>query len=234
MKEPIMSKHYAILISLCVGFALLFFGLNSAQANLIDNPGAELGLTGWSVDESDATAGTGPRIVSTMSYTQTTGDVTPNSGSYFFSFAGDATNATDDEGNTIFMSQTDTTGLSAPTLVLSGYFQTETLNPSDKAEAVLSVWDNTVPSAGSPLATMSSGPLTSTNLEWTPFEVELPINSLGALSWLVELQGTADSLRYTNVFFDDVKLDAVPIPSTLLLFGTAIFALLGIRKRFKG
>ena len=71
------------------------------------------------------------------------------------------------------------------------------------------------------MAWASSGALTSENLEWLPFAVEVDA-VCGAAYWRVDLYGTVFDGYYVNTFYDDVQLVALPVP------GAALLGLLGL------
>lgn len=202
-------------ILLALSLALLF--IPCAQASLLVNGDAETGdLTGWYTELSGATAGQSDIIASVLEQQQSQGLVEQFAGDYFFTFANQPTGSTGGSGDTILMYQTGMNGLDASQLRLTGMFQTETWNSaSDEALIRLSVLD----ASGNTLASAATASLVSPNLEWKPFEVSLDLSPLSdAAAWKVELFGTVNSGTYTNVFYDNVELQAVPEPSTLAIW----------------
>ncbi len=197
----------AFLLSVVVAaFALLVNGSALAGPSLLTNGNAEAGdLTGWVTSD--------PQIGAVTSQSQSTGTVLPYEGKFFFSYALSAARASaSDPAATIGMYQIGTAGLGASMLQLTGWVQTEGRQIADTAEAILAVYDAT----DTLLASASSGILTTANLEWQPFSVELSDLS-GAAYWRVDLRGTVNDGTYANAFFDDVRLAAIPAPGAVLL-----------------
>lgn len=166
---------------------------------------------------------------------QSTGTVQEYGPDYFFTFANEATGSAVGSGDTIFMYQTGTSGLGAPLLRLSGWLQTETYqNVADTATIKLSVLDPTDVEVGS----VTTGPLSSQNLTWEPFMLDLKLTGLsGFAKWRVDLSGTVNSTTYTNTFYDDLSLQAIPEPASLIIW--SLLAAVGItvgcwRRRRKG
>ena len=193
-----------------------------ASADLMTNGGAESGdLTGWTVDLSSATSGNTNIIAATTQQLQSGPTVFPYSGSYFFTFANEATAAAANSGITISMSQTGSSGLGYPILTLQGWVQTE---GADDGEAVLTFYGD----AGetSVLGTGNTGVLNS-HLAWSPFSISATTPG-GVDHWKVTLLGTVNASTYANVFYDDVQL--VPVPGAVLL-GILGLSAVGVKLR---
>jgi hypothetical protein len=196
---------------------LLTLGITGiSKANLLTNGDAEEGdLTGWTTDY--------PGIIGAV---ESQGHIVyPFEGEYFFSFA----TASANPDPTIWMYQYGSlSGIDVP-LVLSGWVQTGTWNDfSDVGIATLAIYD-----AGfNPLAIAYIDDLITPNSEWVFFDICLEIPA-GASYWVVKLDGTVSPDSYANVFWDDVQLNPVPEPSTMLLLAAGLLGIAGFgRKKF--
>ena len=184
-----------------------------AGPSILINGDAESGnLTGWTTVNT--------QIGAVTSQAQSSGTVTPYEGEYLFSFAlAAARPSSGSPPATIGMYQTGVAGLGADSFSLTGWVQTESQSSlSDVAEVRLSFYDATYALLGS----VSSGPLTTSNLEWQSFAVD-SAGVAGAAYWRVDLLGTVNAGTYTNVFFDNLQMvatsAAVPAPGAVLLVG---------------
>lgn len=159
----------------------------AAEDQLLVNGDAETGdLTGWTAVPPRAPISADDLVV------QTLGPVTALGGTYFFSFA-DAP-----QSGTVSLIQGGTL-LDAPAqLCLSGSYQTEF---QDRAEAILRLRSD----VGLVVAEATSGPLTGSDLAWTPFIVGVEVPP-AAVSWEVELRGTRFTSTFINVFYDNLSL----------------------------
>jgi hypothetical protein len=177
------------------------------EATLLVNGGAELGsLAGWTLTPADAPTG------SVTSRSQTTGTVLPFEGDRFFTFANAA------HPGPIVLSQSGTSGLDAPRLVLEGAFQTEF---GDLGEVVLSILD----ASASVLNSISTRLITSPNLTWRQLPELVLAVPAGAASWNVELRGFLDFGSFVNVHYDAIELSpdcCVPEAGALLLLASAL------------
>lgn len=200
MKNALKSYHVFVAFVVLVGIVPL-----RVNADLFDHD------SGWVIND--------PQIAAVANQKQATGFVYPQEGTSFFSFA--ALPVRDSAGDppvTIGMYQTGAFHLDGHGLRLSGWVQTENRNGLwDTGEAVVSVYD----ADDTLLAWASSGALTSENLEWLPFAVEVDA-VCGTAYWRVDLYGTVFDGYYVNTFYDDVQLVALPVP------GAALLGLLGL------
>jgi hypothetical protein len=199
-------------------------GSPAGADELLVNGDAETGdLTGWTAS--------GVQIAAVTAQGQQEGTVTPQEGTYFFTFA--VTQGTFEE-----LVQSGTDSLPAGTTVtLSGWVQTEDKSADDFGIATIQILD-----AGSQVIASTSSPaLTTGNLVWQPFQVQLVVPQ-GAVSWKVVLSGTRVFGTFINVFYDAVSLDrqlTAPVPAlspTGLSFAAAILLLCGlavIRKQLR-
>ncbi len=178
-----------------VFFALLCLVQSSVFGDLLINGNAESSnFTGWTLSGDNI-----HQCVPTRK--QATGWVYPAQGDYFFSFARYA-------GSYAMMSQTGLIDNNVKSLALGGFFQGEY---SDYGVAGVTIYDQ----AGVELLTENTGNLTTENLSWETFQIEvvLPENSY---SWEVTLEGFLYYGKYVNVFYDDVYLiPEVVIPINL-------------------
>ena len=78
------------------------------------------------------------------------------------------------------------------------------------------------------------------NSDFLGFANTFDDGSLRGLEWGYDWFGISDDLKtlsmhlHTNVQLDNIRiLTEVPIPSTLLLLGSGLFGLIGMRRRFK-
>jgi hypothetical protein len=184
-----------------------------AGSSILLNGDAESGdLTGWTTVNT--------QIGAVTSQGQSSGTVTPYEGDYLFSFALAAARVSSGSpAVTIGMYQTGIAGLGADSFSLTGWVQTESQNGfQDVGEVKLSFYDATDALLGS----VSSGPLTTSNLEWESFSVN-SAGVAGAAYWRVDLLGTVNAGTFTNVFFDGLQMvttsAAVPAPGAVLLVG---------------
>ncbi len=179
-----------------VFFALMCLAQSSVFGNLLTNGDAEgEGLTGWTLSGQDI-------IFRPAAQKENAGWVYPAQGDYFFSFGRI-------QGSYAMMSQTGLIDLNAETLTLGGYFQGEY---SDYGVASLTVYDQ----AGADLVSVNAGNMTTPNLTWQTFQIEVPLPE-NSYSWQVTLEGFLDYGSVVNAFYDDVYL--IPEPATLLLLG---------------
>jgi hypothetical protein len=200
MKNALKFYHVFVAFAALVGIVPL-----RVNADLFDHDSR------WVIND--------PQIAAEASQKQTTGYVYPQEGTSFFSFAVlPIRSSAGDPPVTIGMYQTVAFHLDGHGLRLTGWVQTENRNGLwDTGEAVLSIYD----ADDALLAWASSGVLTSENLEWQAFAVELDA-IYGAAYWRVDLYGTVFDGYYVNTFYDDVQLVALPVP------GAALLGLLGL------
>ncbi len=187
----------------------------AASADLMVNGGAESGdLTGWSVDLSAADTANDSIIATIALQDQSGPDVTPHSGNYFFTFANERTSQEADAGITISMYQTGTSGLGSPRLTLEGYVQTEHYDGgNDDGEAILALYGD---SGETSLLTSASTGVLDSHGAWSLFSLSVE-NPGDADHWKVTLLGTENKSTFTNVFYDDVSLVAVPTPAAVVM-----------------
>lgn len=183
-------------------FAVLSLAQSSVLGNLLINGDAEgENLTGWTISGQDI-------IFTPASQKQNTGWIYPAQGDYFFSFGRT-------QGSYAMMSQTGLIDLNAEMLTLGGYFQGEY---SDYGVASLSIYDQ----AGAELVSVNAGNMTTPNLTWQTFQIEVPLPQ-DSYSWQVTLEGFLDYGSVVNAFYDDVYL--IPEPATILLLAAGALAL---------
>ena len=197
-----------------VALLLLCSSSSAFAIPILVNGGAEFGdLTGWTLTPAGAPAS------AVMNRSQFSGTVGPFEGDWFFTFA----NAP--HPGPIVLTQTGTAGLGAPGLVLDGWFQTEF---GDPAEVVLSILDG----VNDVLASVTTGPVTTSNLKWEALPTLAVSVPAGAAAWMVELRGDLNFSTFVNTHFDGIRLVVgVPEPATLGLLGAGLLGLGVMRRR---
>jgi len=163
------------------------------------NGDAETGdLSGWTGSAS---------VAAVMVQPQTAGTVNPFQGDWFFTLASES-------AASAFLDQNGTSEIGdGPVLRLTGAYQTES---DDLGEAVITLLD----AGNTQVAQQTTGPLSTPNLEWLTFSVDIAVPATAA-SWNVELRGTLNTGSFVNVFYDDIRLEAVPEPSTFWMLSLA-------------
>jgi hypothetical protein len=153
-------------------------------AATVINGDAEMGdLTGWIASPSGGVA----TDVLQWQYT-----VTPHEGDWFFSLARPASNSG-------LLEQTGTMEIGkGPVLRFSGIFQTE---HGDFGEAVITLRDGD----NVQVAQQTTARILSRDHRWETFSVDVPVPPTAA-SWNISLQGTLREGRFTNTYFDDIRL----------------------------
>lgn len=176
--------------TLFILISLLLIESSYAQ-NLLTNGDAELGdLTGWN---------TNTNVINVVTEAiQTTGTVTPQEGSNFFSFTGE-------QGEQGTLSQQNNLTDPLESLQLTGYFHGEFLSGpgnDDYGEVILSIYDiNDIL-----INTISTGELQPNDpKDWQFFSLALPLES-NSSSWKLELKGTKRIGGFINVFYDNLIL----------------------------
>ena len=189
------TKQYACLPSYLLMCLMLLTGMGSlstVQAAGLTNGNAETGsLGGWLVSSSQ-------RISAKTQLVQTTGDVLPKEGNWFFCFASAP-------GSFETMEQSGPIPDGTNTLQLTGFFQSERLSAVDNDDfggVLLQALD----SSTQVVAEITSGPLVAAmTLQWEQFSLQLQA-PVSAVSWRLEMQGTLRFGSYINVFYDDLGL----------------------------
>lgn len=184
----IALKTNSVTSFIIAGALLIAATFSPAEANLLGNAGAESGdLSSWTP--------TGSEIAAVTSQDQQEGMVYPFEGSYFFTFARQP-------GDYEELYQTGTDSLTPDiTLTLSGMVQTEDKSADDYGVATINIYDQ----ADTIIASASTGVLTTTNLTWQQFSVQLVVPS-GAAKWEIVLSGQRLYGSYINVFWDALDL----------------------------
>ncbi len=129
-----------------------------------------------------------------------------------------------------YLSQTGTTGLTPGyEFELSGYYYTDAY---DYGSAEIIFYDASNGILQSYSLTVSTWPT-----PWQSFELTDAIVPEGAAYWEVKLVANKNQAygNYADVHWDALSLtsSAVPIPTTILLLGSGIFGLAGLRRRLK-
>ncbi len=211
-----MKKLY---LAILVMATVMLLGSSSAEANLLNNPGFETPGSWWSNPDMWSTGGNAD------AKGQTTGGDAPHGGSWVFSVANDWGGTTSNAYG--LAAQDVTTALNTgDTATLKMYIKTDA-GYTGAAGLKLEFLD----SSNAVLDTALSSTL-GAGQAWTPLTASKAIPS-GTAKLKAYASSTGMGIGSKLAHFDDADLTVTPIPepTSLLLLGSGLIGLFGLRKR---
>lgn len=88
------------------------------------------------------------------------------------------------------------------------------------------------PAAGFALTNFITADMTSISTDWNRHTLSITIDP-GLVGQILQIgfASTATGFQGSGIFYDNIDFAAVPIPGALLLFGSGLFGLMGLRRR---